>query len=217
MTAYKVRPMRIEDVPQAVEIEREAFPTQWPPTPFKRELQNRLAHYLVVCNEGEVWEAPPRRGLPLLLGRLGRLLTRRQPPSPHSHHDQPFLVGSAGFWRLYDEAHITTIAVRESHRRQGLGELLLHACIELAVSLRSRVVTLEVRASNHSAQTLYEKYGFQRSGVRRGYYTDNNEDAIIMTTDALDSPSFRERFQRLKQDLAHRMNIALSAEGWPLA
>jgi ribosomal-protein-alanine N-acetyltransferase len=208
MAAYKVRPMHIEDVPQVVEIEREAFPTQWPPTPFKRELQNRLARYLVVCKEGEVWEAPPRQGLSLLLEKLGRLLNRRQVPVQHNHQDQLFIVGTVGFWLLYDEAHITTIAVRESHRGQGLGEVLLHACIELAVSLRSRVVTLEVRASNNGAQTLYEKYGFQRAGVRRGYYTDNNEDAVIMTTDALDSPSFRERFQKLKQDLTLRMNTA---------
>jgi ribosomal-protein-alanine N-acetyltransferase len=205
--------MRIEDVSQAVEIEREAFPTQWPPTPFKRELQNRLAHYLVVYTEGEVWDAPPRRGLSLLLGKLARLLTGRRAPVQHDHQDQLFIVGTAGFWRLYDEAHITTIAVRESHRRQGLGELLLHACIEMAVSMRSRVVTLEVRASNHGAQALYEKYGFQRAGVRRGYYTDNNEDAVIMTSEVLDSPSFRERFQGLKQSLARHVDIASSPEG----
>ncbi len=213
MAAYKVRPMHIEDVPQVVEIEREAFPTQWPPTPFKRELQNRLARYLVVCQEGEVWEAPPRQGLSLLLDKLGRLLTRRQAPVPHNTQDQLFIVGAVGFWLLYDEAHITTIAVRESHRGQGLGELLLHASIEMAISLRSRVVSLEVRASNNGAQTLYEKYGFQRAGVRRAYYTDNNEDAVIMTTDTLDSTAFRERFQKLKQDLTRRMNTVPYPEG----
>lgn len=213
MAAYTVRPMSVEDVPQVVEIEREAFPTQWPPTPFKRELQNRLARYLVVCKAGELWEAPPRQGLSSLLGRLGRLLTRRQPPVQHHHQGQPFIVGVVGFWLLYDEAHITTIAVRESHQRQGLGELLLHIGIEKAMSLRSRVVTLEVRAANYGAQALYEKYGFQRAGVRRGYYTDNNEDAIIMTSDVLDSPSFRERFQRLKQNLVRHVNTASSAEG----
>lgn len=217
MAIFNVRPMRIEDVPQAVEIEREAFPTQWPPTPFKRELQNRLAHYLVLCQGGETWESPPRQGVSLLLDKVGRLLARRPVEAPHNSPDQPFLVGTVGFWLLYDEAHITTIAVRESHRRRGLGELLLHASIEMAISFRSRVVTLEVRATNYPAQALYEKYGFQRVGVRRGYYTDNNEDAIIMTTDPLDSPAFRERFQQLKQDLASHLSIVPVPQGWPLS
>lgn len=216
MTAFKVRPMRLEDVPQTVEIEREAFPTQWPPTPFKRELENRLAHYIVVCKEGELWEAPPRHGLSLLLNKLSRSLRRHQIEADPGGQEFPFIIGALGFWLLYDEAHITTIAVRETHRRRGWGELLLHACIEMALSLRARVVTLEVRATNHGAQGLYEKYGFQRAGARRGYYTDNNEDAIIMTTDALDSASFRERFSRLKRELAQRMNAASASPRWPL-
>ena len=214
MSGYTVRPMRIEDVPQAVEIEREAFPTQWPPTPFKRELENQLAHYLVVCHPGQVWQAPPRTPLRTALARLGYLVSRHQPPP--RNQSQPLVVGVAGFWLLYDEAHITTIAVRQSHRRQGLGELLLHACIEMAMSLRSRVVTLEVRASNYGAQALYEKYGFHRAGLRRGYYTDNNEDAIIMTTDDLGSPAFREHFHNLKQRLASRLSVPNPGAGWPL-
>ena len=217
MTALTVRPMRLEDVAQAVEIEREAFPAQWPPTPFKRELQNRLAHYLVLCQGGEVWEAPARQGVSLLLDKVGRLLARRPVEGDSNHPDQPFIVGTVGFWLLYDESHITTNAVKESHRRRGLGELLLHASMEMAISMRSRVVTLEVRATNYPAQALYQKYGFQRVGLRRGYYTDNNEDAIIMTTDPLDSAPFRERFQQLKLDLARRLNIAPLPEGWPLS
>lgn len=217
MAIFIVRPMRIEDVPQAVEIERQAFPTQWPPTPFKRELQNRLAHYLMVSQGGETWESPPRQGVSLLLDKVGRLLARRPVEVHNNQSGQSFIVGTVGFWLLYDEAHITTIAVRESHRRQGLGELLLHASMVMAISLRSRVMTLEVRATNYPAQALYEKYGFQKVGVRRGYYTDNNEDAIIMTTDPLDSPAFGDRFQQLKQDLARRLNMDAMPEGWPLS
>jgi ribosomal-protein-alanine N-acetyltransferase len=87
----------------------------------------------------------------------------------------------------------------------------------MAVALRARVVTLEVRATNTDAQALYEKYGFHQSGVRRGYYTDNNEDALIMTTDSLESASFRDGFQLLKQELIKRMHAAPSMGNWPLS
>ncbi|MDP7470105.1 MAG: ribosomal protein S18-alanine N-acetyltransferase [Dehalococcoidia bacterium] len=217
MTVFSVRPMHIEDLSQAVEIEREAFPTQWPPTPFKRELGNKMAHYLVAWQEGHRWDPPPRRGALPLLSRVGHLLCWGRHRPQNNHSDQPFIVGVVGFWLLYDEAHITTIAVRRSHRRLGLGEMLLHASIEMAVALRARVVTLEVRATNTDAQALYEKYGFHQSGVRRGYYTDNNEDALIMTTDSLESASFRDGFQLLKQELIKRMHAAPSMGNWPLS
>ena len=80
----------------------------------------------------------------------------------------------------------------------GIGELLLISAIELALSRNAHMLTLEVRKSNMPAQALYKKYGFEEVGVRRGYYTDNREDAIIMTTDRLTSAPFQALFQRLK-------------------
>ena len=100
------------------------------------------------------------------------------------------------------EAHIVTVAVRESRRRLGIGERLLIATIELAREAGQDAVTLEVRKSNEGAQRLYEKYGFQRVGLRVRYYTDNNEDAVLMTTPDLNSPSYTELFERLRR--AHR-------------
>jgi ribosomal-protein-alanine N-acetyltransferase len=201
---YTVRLMRHEDVPQVTEIDREAFPTQWPPPSFSKELNNKLAHYLVICEErggGQTKFQPPsvlsakNQGL---LSGLRRLLGRRE-PSPRSGTDQvDYLVGMVGFWLMFDEVHIITIAVRQSHRRRGIGEQLLISAIDLAVQLQAQVVTLEVRPSNTSAHALYEKYGFRQEGIRRRYYSDNNEDALIMTTNRLSSPSFKEQFQRLR-------------------
>jgi ribosomal-protein-alanine N-acetyltransferase len=74
----------------------------------------------------------------------------------------------------------------------------------MAAQLHADVVTLEARISNKQAQALYEKYEFQKVGVRRAYYTDNGEDAVIMTTDSLTSSAFQSRFQRLKQAHQHR-------------
>jgi ribosomal-protein-alanine N-acetyltransferase len=106
----------------------------------------------------------------------------------------------AGIWMMVDEAHVVTIAVRRSHRHQGLGEWLLIHIIEMSRSLRARYVTLEVRESNSAAQALYQNYGFTKAGTRLKYYSDNGENALIMTTCELDSPSYLERLNRLRQE-----------------
>jgi ribosomal-protein-alanine N-acetyltransferase len=86
----------------------------------------------------------------------------------------------------------------------GIGERLLIACIELSMDHAQRAVTLEVRRSNEVAQRLYEKYGFDRIGLRVKYYTDNNEDAVLMATPDLGSPEYIERFQLLREDHQRR-------------
>lgn len=90
------------------------------------------------------------------------------------------ILGYGGMWLIVDEAHITNIAVREPHRGQGLGERLLREMKRTASWLGSRRMTLEVRVSNETAQSLYRKLGFYASGLRPGYYSDNREDALIM-------------------------------------
>ncbi|MCL6487751.1 ribosomal protein S18-alanine N-acetyltransferase [Alicyclobacillus mali (ex Roth et al. 2021)] len=93
------------------------------------------------------------------------------------------VVGYAGFWMIMDEGHITNIAVDPDFRGLKLGERLLEAIMSMCMALGGRKMTLEVRITNHVAQNLYRKYGFERVGVRKGYYTDNNEDALIMWVD----------------------------------
>jgi ribosomal-protein-alanine N-acetyltransferase len=102
-------------------------------------------------------------------------------------------------WLMVDEMHIINLAVRASERGKGIGETLMIAAIDRAIQLKASLVTLEVRDSNNTAQQLYTKYGFHKMGVRKGYYTDNKEDAWIMTTDLLSSSGFIQRFQELKK------------------
>jgi len=90
------------------------------------------------------------------------------------------IAGYAGFWKIIDEAHITNIAIHSSYRRRGYGRALVSALLDRAKELDIIAVTLEVRVSNSAAISLYESFGFVSSGVRRGYYSDNNEDALIM-------------------------------------
>jgi ribosomal-protein-alanine N-acetyltransferase len=105
--------------------------------------------------------------------------------------------GFVGIWLVVGEAHITMIAVRPELRRHGFGEALLVAAIRLARDEHQEVVTLEVRRSNKAAIGLYRKYGFVEVGVRRAYYDDNREDALIYTSPPLTSATYWARFERL--------------------
>ena len=111
------------------------------------------------------------------------------------------VVAYAGMWMMVDEAHVTTFAVDPRWRRQRIGERLLLTLLDLARSRRAREATLEVRLSNLAARRLYEKYGFRPVGLRPRYYSDNNEDALIMTTESLDSVRMQVRIERLREAL----------------
>ena len=106
---------------------------------------------------------------------------------------------------MVDEAHITTIAMHPDYRRRGLGEFMLVGLIDIAYSISAKWVTLEVRVSNYSAQNLYRKYGFREAGLRHRYYSDNQEDALIMWTDEINSPAYKQKFQDLKTTLMRKL------------
>ena len=208
---YVVERMKLEDIPEVTEIERESFSTAWPASTYRRELlENRLAHYIVVREvptaeiEEEHTEAGPAE--PYSPGGFRQLVEILKEWVTGGRYAEEIrarlrhIVGYVGFWMMVDEAHITTIAVRRSHRRRGLGELLLIAAIDRATSLGASVVTLEVRVSNLAAQALYEKFGFAKVGIRPRYYGDNNEDAIIMTSPIITSAAFQTRLQEIKQN-----------------
>ena len=126
------------------------------------------------------------------------------------------IVGFAGIWLLVDEAHVTTFATRRAWRRQGIGERLLLALLDLARTRGAHEATLEVRPSNVPARRLYEKYGFKVVGVRPRYYSDDNEDALIMTTESLDGRNMRDRIARLRGEIAARPDIELGPDGLPI-
>jgi ribosomal-protein-alanine N-acetyltransferase len=93
------------------------------------------------------------------------------------------VIGYGGMWLIMEEAHVTNVAVREAYRGKKLGERLMRELQKTASYLGAVRMTLEVRQSNLIAQRLYEKLGFHSVGVRRGYYTDNREDALVMWAD----------------------------------
>jgi ribosomal-protein-alanine N-acetyltransferase len=143
---------------------------------------------------------PPEKGFAGLISRVRKLFgNNRLPDKEPSARDDEVITGFAGFWVMVDEAHITSIATREAYQRQGIGELMLQSIIDLATGRKARIVTLEVRVSNTVAQGLYTRYGFSQVDLRRGYYTDNREDAIVMSTDSISSAAFRAHVRELKK------------------
>jgi [ribosomal protein S18]-alanine N-acetyltransferase len=170
-----VRRMRREDLEQVRGIDLVCFPTMMPPTNYKTELINPMAHYLVAWDDA----------LP--------------PAEDAGGNRADFIVGFIGLWYMASEVHVINLAVHPDFRRRGIGELLLIRAVELSIHLRAILITLEVRPSNKAAQALYAKYGFTERGVRKAYYLDNREDAVIMTLDEPSSPDHLESLERLEK------------------
>lgn len=93
------------------------------------------------------------------------------------------IIGYMGLWFILEEGHITNVAIAPDHRGKRRGEILMQSVIQMMVKEGMERMTLEVRASNVQAQRLYERLGFVTAGVRKGYYSDNREDALIMWLD----------------------------------
>jgi ribosomal-protein-alanine N-acetyltransferase len=90
------------------------------------------------------------------------------------------VVGYVGIWLILDEGHITNVAVHSDYRGKKIGDELIKSLIEVCKENEIKSMTLEVRVSNIVAQNLYKKYGFKLAGIRKEYYSDNKEDAMIM-------------------------------------
>lgn len=217
-----VEPMELEDIGQVLEVDRESYALPWPASAYRREiLHNRNARYFVlrsVSSEDSVQngEQPDERSrLPLPFFRWPHRAGQSKPVRPGR------VIGYAGMWIMVNEAHITTIAMRGEWRGRGLGELLLASLVEEAGHIGADRITLEVRVSNETAQNLYRKYGFRLEGTRPRYYSDNNEDAYIMTTGNIQDPEYRERFDRLVESLRARLvnqgGAWIAAPAFPLS
>jgi len=192
---YLIRSMRWDDVSVVMAIEHESFPLPWSSYTYRHELtENTHSHYIVMQTRAA---GPDARSWWL------RMLRPASPP----------IIGYAGYWLITDEAHISTIAVTTRWRRHGLGELLLLTMIEQALGMDAVMVTLEVRVSNQVAQNLYQKYGFVMTGTRPRYYRDNDEDAYIMTVEAVNGSEYQRRLAEMKAALWTR----LRAEAIPQA
>jgi len=202
-TEYKIRPILEADIAEISEIDKEAFPGESifrPFSSYKSEIHSSSVHYSVAYID--VTEISSREKKPW----FKRLLQSEKTESTEYSELQPtnsttkeHIIGFVGLWIMLDEAHITAIATRNNYRRHGIGEALLVSAIETSISLGAQMITLEVRVSNLIAQALYMKYGFLTVGKRIRYYSDNNEDALLMSIEAVNSSIFQSKFSRLKE------------------
>lgn len=122
-------------------------------------------------------------------------------------NEQGELVGYCGCWQILEEAHITNVAVSPDFRRQNVGESLLVAIIKSCYKEMVKYLTLEVRVSNEPAIKLYEKYGLKSLGIRKGYYQDNNEDALIMWTENIFYDKFKSVYEQNLEKLNDKVGI----------
>lgn len=111
------------------------------------------------------------------------------------------IVGYAGMWMIMEEAHVTTIGVDPEHRGKKIGERMVVNMLDEALHRGARRATLEVRKHNYTAQNLYVKYGFHEVSIRKGYYANNNEDALVMWIDDMWNDEFLRNLRKNKERL----------------
>jgi ribosomal-protein-alanine N-acetyltransferase len=179
MNWFKIRKATAEDAPAIAEIEKLCFAAPWAEGDLARDIgENILASYTVAitkeknrhCERSEAIQTRkdcPETGLP-----------RRSAPRNDESNDK--LVAYGGIWVVLDEGHIMNIAVHPDYRRGGLASMILLEMLKGAREKGATRFTLEVRKSNEPAIALYERFGFKKAGYRKGYYKEENEDALIM-------------------------------------
>lgn len=178
MPRFSVRPMREEDLPETMEIERRSFRSPWPESAYRHELRYGVdSQFYVLQLEPERrmtwWERAREKWRPV---------------------ERPSILGYIGLRFHPGVAHIATFAIHPDWRGRGLGKYLLLVALEKAIAAGARTITLEVRVSNRVAQKLYSDVGFQRVGLYRGYYRDG-EDAWTMAL----GPLRDEEIARLRE------------------
>jgi [ribosomal protein S18]-alanine N-acetyltransferase len=143
MNNIEIIPFNKNHVNEVLYISNLSFLTPWTIESIEKELENKLARYVVAIKDNLV-------------------------------------IGYGGIWLILDEGHITNIAVHPEYRGVGAGDMIVEALVELCKLEGIYSMTLEVRKSNLVAQSLYKKHGFIEEGVRKNYYSDSHEDAVIM-------------------------------------
>ena len=150
MIEISIRRMKIEDVPDVMNIDTLSFPAPWTKEIYEQELKkNNFAHYFVMTTDGKI-------------------------------------IGYVGLWLVFDDAQITNIAVHPHYRGKRIGEKLFGFSLSYAFQHGAQKLSLEVRPSNDIAKNMYKKFGLKKGGIRKNYYPDNGEDAIVMWVELAD-------------------------------
>jgi [ribosomal protein S18]-alanine N-acetyltransferase len=200
VTFLELKPLTAELLPAVIELDRLCFGKLWTLEGYQRELASPNSDLLVLSIPEDT--RLPEEFNSSILSSAHPLTC---PPAP-------VLVGLGCLWAILEEAHITILAVHPNYRGQGLGQALLWALLASAHARGLERATLEVRASNLTALSLYQKFGFKTAGRRRHYYQDNDEDALILWRGDLQHPHFPQTLANWNRQVSDR----LTSSGWHL-
>ncbi|OCR00729.1 ribosomal-protein-alanine N-acetyltransferase [Oscillatoriales cyanobacterium USR001] len=195
----EIKHLSLEDLSAAVELDRLCFGGLWTLEGYRRELESPNSDLLGLWVEGKGKKEEGRRKreegrdpFDFAQGKNQEQTSLASlpptPPLPHS----PTLIGLACLWAILGEGHITMLGIHPDYQGQGFGKTLLYSLLKLAHQRQLEWATLEVRASNFAAISLYQKFGFKEAGRRRGYYQEPEEDALILWRSGLQQPEFEE-------------------------
>ena len=190
VTFLELKPLTQEHLSAVLELDQLCFGGLWTLEGYQRELDSPNSEFLSLFTP-----IPPSPHPPI-------------PPSPHL----PTLIGIGCLWAILEEAHITILAVHPHYQHQGLGRMLLIALLTAARGRSLERATLEVRASNSAALSLYQSLGFKTAGRRRRYYQDTGEDALILWRGDLQHPGFHKTLIGWQTCIRNR----LTTSGWNL-
>lgn len=175
MFSLELCPLTVDLLPAVVDLDQQCFGGLWTLDGYRRELDSPNSEILVIQPQVQ---APDRASR---------------------------LVGLGCYWAILEEAHLTILAIAPDYQGQGLGQALLWALLASAQRRGLERATLEVRASNQAALSLYQKYGFTEAGRRRRYYPDTQEDALILWRGKLQYPQFVQELERWQESVCDRL------------
>jgi ribosomal-protein-alanine N-acetyltransferase len=189
-----LRYMRLPDIPEVTLIDKLSFDPPWSARSYQFEVNESTYSYMAA--------------LELSGGEKSRTAGWRRlvPGFNGVHTDQKQIVGYGGLWNIMDEAHISTIAVHPDFRGRGFGEIVLAGMIRRSIKLNAAYIVLEVRVSNVTAQSLYQKYSFQTTMTKPKYYHNNGEDAYEMRLN-LDHRYYRAHFEERYAKLVEQREL----------
>lgn len=220
MTFLALQPLSTALLPDALALDQRCFGGLWTLDGYQRELESPNSELLVLVKEAEEvggaeGEEKSKSGRATLMPQEQYVCSSPASPSSPAPLASPSapLLGLGCYWAILEEAHITMLAIDPAYQRQGIGQALLYALLASAHKRGLERATLEVRASNHAALSLYQKFDFREAGRRRRYYPDDGEDALVLWRGGIQTPQFSEHLKVWQQQIGDR----LCAAGWQLA
>ncbi|MEO6860082.1 MAG: ribosomal protein S18-alanine N-acetyltransferase [Microcoleus sp.] len=211
MRFIEIKQIAAEHLNSAVEIDRLCFGGLWTLEGYRRELDSPNSDLLGLwasetgAGEAETLDSELEPIEPnSILGSQPPSLEISHPATQNSKLPQT-LIGLGCLWAILEEAHITILAIDPRFQGRGLGQALLWALLKSACDRQLERATLEVRASNLVALSLYKKFGFKEAGRRKRYYADTGEDAVIMWRSGIEKPEFQQYLAVEKVQICDRL------------